>query len=75
MAVGIVGSGGSAGAVVEMVGRESLGALCEAPEMVGLRCLAGGAEGLLTTELSSGDFGTVGGRGNVFERMVMLDSC
>lgn len=75
MAVEMVGSGGSAGAVVEMVGRASLGALCEAPEMVGLRCLVGGAEGLLTTEPISGDLGAVGGRGKVFERIVMLDSC
>ena len=75
MAVEIVGSGGSAGAVVEMVGRASLGALCEAPEIVGLRCLVGGAEGLLTTEPISGDFGAAGGRGKVFERIVILDSC
>ena len=74
-AVEMVGSGGSGGAVVEMVGSKSLGALCEAPEMVGLRCLVGGAEGLLTTEPTSGDLGAVGGRGKVFERIVMLDSC
>jgi hypothetical protein len=75
MAVEVVGSGGSAGAVVDMVGRVSLGALCEEPEMVGLRCLTGGAEGLLATEPTSGDFGTGGGRGKVFERIVILDSC
>ena len=71
----MVGSRGSEGGVVEMVGRESPGALCEAPEIVGLRCLVGGAEGLLTTEVTSEDFGAVGGRGKVFERIVMLDNC
>jgi len=72
----MMGNGGSAGAaVLDIVGRVSLGALCEGAEMVGRRCLVGGAEGLLTTEPISGDFGVVGGRGNVFERIVMFDSC
>lgn len=58
-----------------MVGRESEGALCEGAEMVGRRCLVGGAEGLLMTGLSSGDFGLDGGSGKVFERIVMFDNC
>jgi hypothetical protein len=72
----MVGSGGSAGGgVVEIVGRELLGALCEGAEIVGRRCLVGGAEGLLTTGLSSGDFGLDGGSGKVFERIVIFDNC